>query len=131
MTADANRALSAPQALSGKVPGFWPGPGPIVGATPLPGTSLQRDEIAAPVQTATAADIEHSRSIDLSSFLNRNLRGIHLNEMQGNPFQVDVNYRGYTASPLLGTPQGLFNFTGNAYHRQRLPPHDRRPHAQW
>ena len=27
--------------------------------------------------------------------------------MQGNPFQMDVSYRGYTASPLLGTPQGL------------------------
>ena len=27
--------------------------------------------------------------------------------MQNNPFQPDVNYRGYTASPLLGTPQGL------------------------
>ena len=27
--------------------------------------------------------------------------------MQGNPFQPDLNYRGYTASPLLGTPQGL------------------------
>ena len=27
--------------------------------------------------------------------------------MQGNPFQPDINYRGYTASPLLGTPQGL------------------------
>src|SRR5205085_6601082 len=30
-----------------------------------------------------------------------------VNELQGNPFQADVNYRGYTASPLLGTPQGL------------------------
>ena len=27
--------------------------------------------------------------------------------MQSNPFQADINYRGYTASPLLGTPQGL------------------------
>jgi len=27
--------------------------------------------------------------------------------MQGNPFQMDVSYRGYTASPLLGTQQGL------------------------
>jgi hypothetical protein len=27
--------------------------------------------------------------------------------VQGNPFQPNVNYRGYTASPLLGTPQGL------------------------
>ena len=32
---------------------------------------------------------------------------MHVNEVQGNPFQPDVNYRGYTASPLLGTPQGL------------------------
>ena len=32
---------------------------------------------------------------------------MHVNEVQGNPFQPDINYRGYTASPLLGTPQGL------------------------
>src|SRR6185503_3109583 len=32
---------------------------------------------------------------------------VHVNEVQNNPFQPDVNYRGYTASPLLGTPQGL------------------------
>jgi hypothetical protein len=35
------------------------------------------------------------------------MNGVHVNESQGNPFQPDVNYRGYTASPLLGTPQGL------------------------
>ena len=28
---------------------------------------------------------------------------MHVNEVQGNPFQPDVNFRGYTASPLLGT----------------------------
>ena len=27
--------------------------------------------------------------------------------MAGNPFQPDVNFRGYTASPLLGTPEGI------------------------
>jgi iron complex outermembrane receptor protein len=32
---------------------------------------------------------------------------VYVNETQNNPFQPDVNYRGYTASPLLGTPQGL------------------------
>src|SRR6185436_2023201 len=42
-----------------------------------------------------------------SDFLNRRFGGVHVNEMQGNPYQMDVNYRGYTASPLLGTPQGL------------------------
>ena len=39
--------------------------------------------------------------------MNRRLTGVYVNEMQGNPFQPDVSYRGYTASPLLGTPQGL------------------------
>ena len=33
-----------------------------------------------------------------------------LNSSQGNPYQPDVNYRGFTASPLLGTPQGLSVF---------------------
>ena len=32
---------------------------------------------------------------------------MYVNEIQGNPYQPDLNYRGYTASPLLGTPQGV------------------------
>jgi hypothetical protein len=48
-----------------------------------------------------------SGALDLSDFLNRRFNGVHVNEVQGNPFQPDINYRGYTASPLLGTPQGL------------------------
>ncbi len=52
-------------------------------------------------------DIERSGALDLSDFLNRRLNGVTVNEIQGNPFQPDINYRGYTASPLLGTPQGL------------------------
>lgn len=79
----------------------------VVAATPLPGADLSADEIPAPVQTAQARDIESSNALDLSDFLNRRLRAVHLNEIQGNPYQADLNYRGYTASPLLGTPQGL------------------------
>jgi len=79
----------------------------VVSETPLAGTDLQINQIAAPVQTATAADIENSGSLDLADFMNRGLNGVYVNEMQENPFQPDVNYRGYTASPLLGTPEGL------------------------
>ena len=59
------------------------------------------------MQTATDRDIDNSGALDLSDFLNRRMNGVHVNEVQNNPFQPDVNYRGYTASPLLGTPQGL------------------------
>ena len=79
----------------------------VVGTTPLPGVEQPVDRIPAPVQTSTAADLDKSGALDLSDFANRRLQGVHVNEMQGNPFQPDVNYRGYTASPLLGTPQGL------------------------
>ncbi len=79
----------------------------VIAATPLAGIEIPLNQIAAPVQTATQADIQASGALDLSDFLNRRLNGVYLNDMQGNPFQPDVNYRGYTASPLLGTPQGM------------------------
>ena len=79
----------------------------VIGTTPLPGVELPRDEVPAPVQLATGRDIDNSGALNLADFLNRRMNGVHVNEMQGNPFQPDVNYRGYTASPLLGTPQGL------------------------
>ncbi|MBS1808340.1 MAG: TonB-dependent receptor [Acidobacteria bacterium] len=79
----------------------------VVAATPLAGADLDASEIPAPVQAAPARDIKASHALELSDFLNRRLKGVSLNEVQGNPYQADLNYRGYTASPLLGTPQGL------------------------
>jgi len=79
----------------------------VVAATPLPGVEMPADQIAAPVQSATSADLDTSGALDMSDFLKRRATAVHVNEIQGNPFQADVNYRGYTASPLLGTPQGL------------------------
>jgi outer membrane receptor protein involved in Fe transport len=79
----------------------------VVELTPLAGTDLALFQIAAPVQTATAADVSNSGALDLADFMNRRLNGVYLNEMQANPFQPDVNFRGYTASPLLGTPAGI------------------------
>jgi outer membrane receptor protein involved in Fe transport len=79
----------------------------VIGTTPLPGLSLARDLIPAPVQSATGADIQRSNAVNLPDFLNRNLGSVHINDMAGNAFQPDVNYRGYVASPVLGTPQGL------------------------
>jgi outer membrane receptor protein involved in Fe transport len=79
----------------------------VVGATPLGGSSLSATEIPLPVQAGNLRDIENSGALNLSDFLNRRLNGVYLNETQGNPYQPDLNYRGYTASPLLGTPQGM------------------------
>ena len=79
----------------------------VVATTPLSGSDQTLREIPAPVQTATQLDIDASGALELSDLLNRRLSGVNINENQGNPFQPDLNYRGYTASPLLGTPQGV------------------------
>src|SRR5579871_1946683 len=79
----------------------------VVEATPLAGSNLSLQEMPGPVQTASGEDLNNSGSLDLSDFLNRRLNGVNINENQENPFQPDLNYRGYTASPLLGTPQGI------------------------
>ena len=79
----------------------------IIGTTPLGGSGIERDRVPSNAQTASARDLDASQAADLSSFLARRIGSVHVNEIQNNPFQPDVNYRGFTASPLLGTAQGL------------------------
>jgi outer membrane receptor protein involved in Fe transport len=76
----------------------------IVAPSPLPGQGLDASQIAAPVQRVKVG-IDNSQ--DLTEWMNANMGGVLVQELQGNPFQADVQYRGFTASPLLGTPQGL------------------------
>lgn len=77
---------------------------------PLPGLNLTKDQLPGNVQSATSAEIRDSQALNLTDYLNRNLQSINVNDYQGNPFQVDVSYRGFTAGPQLGTPQGLSVF---------------------
>jgi len=79
----------------------------VIGITPAHGTGLPLDMIPFAIQSATAEDIERSQSLDLTQFLNRNLGSVTINEAQNNPLQPDIQYRGFTSSPLLGLPQGL------------------------
>ncbi len=79
----------------------------VVGITPLPGLDLPRERIPANVQTLDSAAATGPGSVNLPDALNRHLGSVFVNEIQGNPFQPDLGFRGFSASPLLGTPQGL------------------------
>ena len=79
----------------------------VVGTTPAGGLGQAVNKIPYAVQTASAADLEKSMSLDLSDFLNSSLASVSLNAAQNNPLQPDFNFRGFTASPLLGLPQGI------------------------
>lgn len=71
------------------------------------GALMPRDRVPAAVQSATAEEIERSQALDLTDFLNRGFASISINHAQNNPLQPDVNFRGFTASPLLGLSPGL------------------------
>ncbi len=79
----------------------------IIGVTPLHGLGGSASQQPSNVQTATAEALDRSHALDLAAYLNRNLASVSLGDLQGNAYQPDISFRGYTASPLLGTPQGL------------------------
>ena len=82
----------------------------VVGTTPLPGVGLPLSKVPGNVQSLSARDAREQQTLALPDLLLSNLPSVNVNDVQGNPFQADVNYRGFTASPLLGTPQGLSVF---------------------
>lgn len=77
---------------------------------PLPGLGLTKNQIPGNVQSITAKEIKDSHSLSMSDLLNKKLQSVTVNDYQGNPFQMDIQYRGFTAGPQLGTPQGLSVF---------------------
>ncbi|MDP1659225.1 MAG: TonB-dependent receptor [Methylotenera sp.] len=79
----------------------------VVGTTPLSSLGVPIDQMPSNVQVVKGKDIQNQQSLGIADFMNQNLSGVNINEAQNNPFQPDVNFRGFTASPLVGTPQGL------------------------
>jgi iron complex outermembrane recepter protein len=92
----------------------------IIGTTPLPGIGLPPEQIPANVQSISAERIGRSRAVDLAGVLSRTLGSANTSDTQGNPFQTDLNFRGFTASPVLGTPQGLSVFVDGVRANQAL-----------
>lgn len=82
----------------------------VVGTSPLPGLGTPIGEVPANVQIYTGSEIGRQRQTNLGDYLEQNPTSVTTNSTQGNPLQSDVNFRGFTASPVLGTPQGLSVF---------------------
>jgi len=79
----------------------------VIGVTPTEGAELDPLKVPANVQTGTAEDLARTHSLDLSDYMLRTMGSVSINSAQSNPLQPDVQFRGFTASPLLGLPQGL------------------------
>ncbi|HYX74842.1 MAG TPA: TonB-dependent receptor [Steroidobacteraceae bacterium] len=79
----------------------------VIANTPLSGLGLPLNQVPANVQTGDSQDMRRQLTLDLADYLNNNFSGVNVSESAANPFQLDINYHGFTASPLLGTPEGL------------------------
>jgi len=82
----------------------------VIGTTPLPGIGLPIDKYAGTVQTITAEQIDKQNPVDISEALFRNIGSVDINSAQNNPFQNDVHYRGFLASPLVGSAIGVSTY---------------------
>jgi iron complex outermembrane receptor protein len=78
---------------------------PVTSTNEAPG--IDRDKIAASTQTLSAEDFSRSYSPSITETLMQRVPGVSTSNIQGNEFTQDLRYRGFAASPLQGTPQGL------------------------
>jgi outer membrane receptor protein involved in Fe transport len=79
----------------------------VIGTTPLPEGGLSLRQIPAAARTLDADPNGSPEARTIADLLDQRLGSVQVQSIQGNPFQPDVSFRGFSASPVLGTPQGL------------------------
>ena len=82
----------------------------VVGTAPLPGFGTPLRDVPANVQIFDNRALSRTRPLTLTQFLDANSNSVNASSGQGNAYQQSLDFRGFSASPLLGTPQGLSVF---------------------
>ncbi len=82
----------------------------VYSATPLHSIGLPLNIIPANIQMATPKAINEQVGVSLADYMNNNMQSVTTTEMGGNPWQPEITFRGFSASPLLGMPQGISTY---------------------
>ncbi len=90
----------------------------IIAPTPLLGSGVNPDTIPAETNVLTSGDISRNGTPNMLGALNQQVGGVNLDSSSGNPFQPDLFYHGFEASPLQGTPEGLAVYVNGARFNQ-------------
>ena len=85
----------------------------VIGVLPS-GAGIDSRLVPYPIQQATAEELAEANNASIADFLRRGFSSVSLNAAQNNPLQPDLQYRGFTASPLLGLAQGLSVYQNGA-----------------
>ena len=79
----------------------------VINTSPLPGIGIEKNKLPYEVQSVDSKTLKNSNTLNITEFMNENLNGVNVNDIQGSPYQADVTYRGSRASATLGAAQGL------------------------
>jgi outer membrane receptor protein involved in Fe transport len=75
--------------------------------TPLASVTNDADKVPASINYVDSNDIKRTGSLNVMDALQQNVAGLNISDVAGNPFQANVEFRGFVGSPVSGTPQGL------------------------
>src|SRR5262249_45439777 len=68
----------------------------VIGTTPLPGLGTPLRDVPANVQVFGSKDIQRQGQNNLSEYLEQNPTSVTVNAGQGNAYQTDISFRGFT-----------------------------------
>ncbi len=75
--------------------------------SPLAGSEMRIDKVPGAVGMVSANDLQRYGSQTPVEALQQKVPGVIINDTLGSPLANDLQFRGFSASPLNGTPQGL------------------------
>ncbi len=84
----------------------------VIANAPLPGAGVDPGRVAGSTQTLSSEDFSRTYSPSITDTLMQRVPGVAVTDVQGNGFVQDLRFRGFAASPLQGTPQGLAVYMG-------------------
>lgn len=86
----------------------------VVAPTPLLGSGVDSNTVPAQTQVLTGKDITIQGPPNALQALEQQAQGVHLDNAAGNPYQPELMYHGFAASPLQGTPAGIAVYVNGA-----------------
>ena len=79
----------------------------VIAIAPLPGFEVPPLDIPLNVQSAQADDMAQLHGQAITDLLQSSFQGVNVTQSQGNPWQGNLIFHGFTLSPLLGSPSGI------------------------
>jgi hypothetical protein len=88
-----------------------------------PGSGIDVEKVPASVNIVDGNQIGRTQSANIADALQKYVPSIVVNEVTGNPFQPNVQFRGFVASPVAGTPAGTCGLPEWGAHQRSVRRH--------